>query len=216
MRLLIVALLLAISYAQTEQGNCCRALTAECLACQAGVPEEAYCAVNPWTVGCHQVTSAEPVKDEAEEASCCRALTAECLACQFGVTEEQYCAINPGAVGCYQLTSAQPKDDSEGRICCRALTAECLACSDGVTVDEYCAINPNTVGCTFATEEPKDLSDESFGEADCSQSPAFESSDVIGEAMRVAPDGNYLIVSGISQGGSPPISYVSYNPDDGS
>merc|ERR1740121_3193869 len=65
---------------------CCRALTADCLACSAKQTVEEYCAENPDTVGCSQ--------------PCCRALTADCLACSAGQTVGEYCAESPDTVGC--------------------------------------------------------------------------------------------------------------------
>ena len=45
---------------------CCRAMTAECLACDAGMSEEQYCNMSPQTAGC-------------EAKACCLAMIAECL-----------------------------------------------------------------------------------------------------------------------------------------
>jgi len=109
---------------------CCRAFSAECLACSNGVSVEEFCAENPGTADCPE-----------EPTICCRALTADCLACSAGVTVEQYCQDNAGTAGCPE----------EPTMCCRAFSAECLACSNGVSVEEFCAENPGTADCP---EEP--------------------------------------------------------------
>merc|ERR1719223_1264281 len=68
--------------------KCCRAMTAECLSCAAGVSEAEYCAANPRTYGC------EPPR------MCCMAMISSCLACSAGISEAEYCAANPNTVGC--------------------------------------------------------------------------------------------------------------------
>merc|ERR1711920_632900 len=64
-------------------------LTADCLACSAGVSVEDYCSQNPDTAGC-----------EAVAKPCCRGLTADCLARSAGVSVEDYCSQNPDTAGC--------------------------------------------------------------------------------------------------------------------
>merc|ERR1711920_283691 len=69
--------------------SCCMALTADCLACSAGMSVEDYCSQNPDTAGC-----------EAVAKPCCMGLTADCLACSAGVSVEDYCSQIPGTAGC--------------------------------------------------------------------------------------------------------------------
>merc|ERR1719323_2635605 len=76
---------------QPVEKACCRAMTAQCLACAAGVTEEEYCVQNPATDGC---------KSQPVEKACCRAMTARCLACAADMTEEEYCRMQPSTVGC--------------------------------------------------------------------------------------------------------------------
>jgi hypothetical protein len=74
---------------------CCRALTAPCLACSAGVSVEEYCDQNPGVAECFVVPD-----EEEDFMVCCMAMTASCLACQERVTVEQYCATSPQTDGC--------------------------------------------------------------------------------------------------------------------
>ena len=48
---------------------CCLALTAECLACGAGVPVELYCLVNPKTNGCDAVEVCDLVEPPFDPCS---------------------------------------------------------------------------------------------------------------------------------------------------
>jgi len=70
--------------------NCCKGLTADCLACQAKMTTEEYCKIAPQTVGC----------SETSGKACCMAMTAQCLACSNDMTEQEYCNQNPSAAGC--------------------------------------------------------------------------------------------------------------------
>merc|ERR1712117_493990 len=74
---------------------CCRAQTADCLACSAGVPEEKYCQDKPKTTGCLATAPALPGGQ-----MCCEAMTADCLACSAGVSVEKYCQDKPKTAGC--------------------------------------------------------------------------------------------------------------------
>jgi len=69
---------------------CCQEMTADCLACSAGMTVEEYCEMHPGTVGC--VTE--------EPKICCQALTAECLACSMDMAVEDYCVMFPETNGC--------------------------------------------------------------------------------------------------------------------
>ena len=101
---------------------CCRAMTAPCLACAAGVTQAEYCAKKPRTVGCPVV---EPTcaltrckegytciegKGCVREAPkpCCRAMNAKCLACTEGKTVGEYCLANPKTVGCPVIEPKEP------------------------------------------------------------------------------------------------------------
>merc|ERR1740124_647952 len=113
---------------------CCFGMTANCLACSAGMTEERYCAINPDTSGC---------KTEVE-LSCCRAYTAQCMACVAGITIEEYCHFKPHSFGC--------KSAPKPRGCCRAYTAQCMACVAGITKEEYCHFKPHSIGCNTEVE----------------------------------------------------------------
>merc|ERR1719203_1254455 len=117
-------------------------MTADCLACSAGVSVDKYCRKHPKTVGC-------------PPRMCCKAMTADCLACAQGITTEEYCDANPQVPGCFQakiLPAALEVGRAESlgkppKFCCMGMTADCLACSAGVSVDKYCRKHPKTVGC---------------------------------------------------------------------
>jgi hypothetical protein len=82
---------------------CCKAMTAECLACSAGKTKEEYCEGTPTTVGCETDTGGD------EPPMCCMAMTAECLACSAGKTKEEYCERMPTTVGCTPVRPEQPE-----------------------------------------------------------------------------------------------------------
>ena len=71
-----------------EPRICCRAMTAACLSCSAGVSMEEYCSKNPNTVGC------------VDEKVCCEAMIASCLSCKKGVSTYDYCKKFPNTFGC--------------------------------------------------------------------------------------------------------------------
>merc|ERR1712154_71433 len=81
----------------SDNGPCCYALNAKCLACQAGQTIAEYCAANH---------SNESLKDQVEgcenrvNGSCCYAMTAACLACNQGESVADYCKANPNTEGC--------------------------------------------------------------------------------------------------------------------
>merc|ERR1719414_2553071 len=99
---------------------CCEAMTAECLACAAGLTEEEFCVQQPTIDGC----KSQPVVKKV----CCRAMTAPCLACAANTTKEEYCKMQPSTRGC--------QSGEEANACCEAMTAECLACAAGLTEEE--------------------------------------------------------------------------------
>jgi len=83
---------------------CCKALTADCMSCAAGLAVEDYCAGagNAGIVGCPEVLA------RALPRPCCLAMSPTCLACSTGQTVEEYCAVNPGKYGCPELPSRCP------------------------------------------------------------------------------------------------------------
>jgi len=86
---------------------CCKAFTAECLACVANISTEEYCAQpgHADVLGCEQ-------KQEQDLKVCCLALTADCLACAQHTTAERYCAHPDHAdvPGCEDFVQVQKTD----------------------------------------------------------------------------------------------------------
>merc|ERR1719356_1548496 len=74
---------------------CCDAVTADCLACSAGMSVDDYCGQNPSTLGCPPVV-------------CCDAMTADCLACSAGMSVDDYCRQNPSTQGCAPMPTLEP------------------------------------------------------------------------------------------------------------
>merc|ERR1712072_1024266 len=72
--------------------GCCKALTAQCLACVQGVSQAEYCEEKPKIVGC------KPPPEDPKV--CCDAIIASCEACKAGVPEKEYCSRNPRMNGC--------------------------------------------------------------------------------------------------------------------
>merc|ERR1711908_19186 len=101
-----------------EKYNCCRAFTADCQSCAAGLSEEEYCKKNPSTGGC-------------EKYNCCSEQSAKCLSCAAGLSEEDYCKKNPSTGGCEKY-----------RNCCQAYNAKCESCKQGLSEEEYCKNAP--------------------------------------------------------------------------
>jgi len=75
-----------------QQVMCCKALTADCMACGQGVSTAEYCKTHPRTAGCDQASGGGGM--------CCQAMTADCLACKHDVSTEGYCQNNPDTAGC--------------------------------------------------------------------------------------------------------------------
>lgn len=48
--------------------TCCKAMTAECIACSKGMTEEEYCKENPKTTGCPDVEESDSKEDSKEES----------------------------------------------------------------------------------------------------------------------------------------------------
>lgn len=125
---------------------CCKALTAECLACAAHQTEEEYCAQHAETTGCAvlhgkpvpylvQLKSTTATTTLLSYTHCCRGNTSSCLACLADQTEEEHCADHPATKGC------------PGEPCCKEQIAACLACATYMTVEEFCAMAPYAAGC---------------------------------------------------------------------
>jgi len=113
---------------------CCRALTAGCLSCAAGMTISEYCANNADVIGCEGTRDKEP-----------RQLRNDLL------NEWRNPWINN-----HGFRSIQGKENAQTtmRACCRAGTAECLSCVAGMEIEEYCKQNPNTRGCGGAKKTP--------------------------------------------------------------
>jgi len=129
--------------------RCCRADTAQCFACVAGITKEEFCESRYRSAhkgreypGCKGVlkTEVELSALDTLRTGCCSGLTVNCLACSAGMTEERYCAENLHFPGC-------PTEVEPPRGCCSGLTVNCLACSAGITEERYCAINPHFRDC---------------------------------------------------------------------
>lgn len=84
--------------------KCCRSLTAECLACAAGLTVVEFCglrnaeAPGGHVVGCPSDSGAGGGRKPPR--ACCLALTAQCMACAQGVSVETLCREDPGTAGC--------------------------------------------------------------------------------------------------------------------
>ena len=103
--------------AQEPPDMCCRALTADCLSCTAGVTPEEYCLKRPDTAGCEEY--------HPPPQPCCMAMTADCLACSAGVTPYEYCLKHPGTAGCKTAPGACITE------CRNPQSAKCKACEEG-------------------------------------------------------------------------------------
>lgn len=141
---------------------CCRAFTAECLACSAGQTEAEYCAQHSES---HVCAGAEPPAPVPPMRPCCRAFSLDCLACAAGQSNEDYCASNPSSHVCAATEATEaantPLDsetpDTSETVCCRAFTIACLACSAGLTEDQYCEQNPGFHDCAGESQEAEEM-----------------------------------------------------------
>lgn len=124
---------------QTGAPACCKAIKAECLACQARVTKDEYCLIKPHTFGCPEKEEEKKPDGAGENQECCHEVSARCLACQAGMTQQKYCQWKPNTPGC------QP--------CCNLMISKCLACQAGWTEEEYCDSSPKTVGCPDASKK---------------------------------------------------------------
>jgi len=132
--------------------GCCFGMTANCLACAAGMTEERYCAENPDTSGCKTEVElsaldhlwaplAKFIGSGPTGRKCCYAYTLNCMACAAGMTDQRYCAENPDFYGCKTEVELSALDTLEAP----------LARTAGMSKD-YCAENPNTSRCRMQKE----------------------------------------------------------------
>jgi len=134
---------------------CCKAMTADCLACDACLTVEELCAAKPDVVGCEAGQQVERRRDDDKcdhDRMCCMAMTADCLACKACQTVEELCIAKPEVVGCESYTRHASAGCENDRVCCQGLTAECVACKKCQTVEEFCSAEPDFVGCESAKE----------------------------------------------------------------
>jgi len=139
---------------------CCRALTAECMACSQGISVQEYCISNPDTTGCDSnETATNPPTVEQEPGP---VITTQGGATTLPAVVPGNDTVEGGGGGndAPPSTPAPPPTEESmspagpPRACCRALTAECMACSQGISVQEYCISNPDTIGCDSPPAEP--------------------------------------------------------------
>ena len=149
---------------------CCKALTADCMSCAAGLTVAEFCAKKPLTAGCKTAPIADgtmkpPIADGTDTRPKCDV--------KMGPTEGNCpvakCMAPP--TGCRMVrefartsTGCCPKQcnykDAAGKSCtsttkppvicggCTDKTLRCLACHRGVDADTYCKFAPETTGCT--------------------------------------------------------------------
>jgi len=146
---------------------CCRAYTAQCQACVAGITKEEFCQSRYRSAhkgreypGCKSVLKTEVELSALGVLSgdikligsgpraCCYAFTLNCMACSAGVTEERYCAENPHFPDCKTEVELSAVDHLEVPLasilhkqkkrCCNGNTARCSACKAGVSKKVYC------------------------------------------------------------------------------
>lgn len=96
--------------------RCCKANTAECLACSVKMSEAQYCKEHPKTIGCRP-------------QRCCRALTPECMACRAGKSVEEYCSSRRRSVVC-RLKNVEQAVGTGGQVKRLELTSEFLQIPD--------------------------------------------------------------------------------------
>jgi len=130
---------------------CCRAYTASCMACAAGITVKHYCAEKPDTSGCKSVRRTEVELSALD--------TLEALLARTAGMSEDHCAENPNTSECRMIKekfcernpeslycTPQPLAEVElSARCCNGFILRCLACSARMTEKEYCAKNPNTL-----------------------------------------------------------------------
>ena len=112
----------------TRPRMCCMAMTAECMACSAGVSVEEFCKNSK-----HGRIAWLPKKTNETSYVLQRH---ECK--MYGVLS--WCIggriLQSSKHG--RLPGCPKKMPTKPRMCCRAMTAKCMACSAGVSVEEFC------------------------------------------------------------------------------
>ena len=156
---------------------CCRAATAECLACSAGVTVEEYCA-GEGAVGCDENEgSSDDGRRRLQQFDGLENVVgtvAEGVQTAINATTDALQGlgdrVQSGAQNLVNRTEtfvSNANDTIQGAIanrteegpvtsCCMAATPECLACSAGITVEEFCAGEGNAMGCDDDNEGSSD------------------------------------------------------------
>ena len=132
---------------------CCKAMTAQCLACAEGVYPHEYCQEYPQTEGCKRepdsmdgnigiIMDGSPIGTNGFDGICCKAMTAPCLACAEGVTPYEYCLKYPETIGCKSDCNDVCYDDEM-----KEDDLECIACQSGRPPKQICERFPKIEGC---------------------------------------------------------------------
>ena len=133
---------------------CCKAMTAQCLACAEGVSPHEYCQEYPQTEGCKRepdsmdgnigiIMDGSPIGTNGFDGICCKAMTAPCLACAAGVTPYEYCLKYPETIGCKSDCNDVCYDDAMEE----KDDLECKACESGRPPEQICERFPTIEGC---------------------------------------------------------------------
>jgi hypothetical protein len=133
---------------------CCKAMTAQCLACAEGLYPREYCQLYPDTAGCKRepdsmdgnigiIMDGSPIGTNGIDGICCKAMTAPCLACAEGVTPYEYCLKYPETIGCKSDCNDVCYDDEMKE----KDDLECKACESGRPPKQICALFPKIKGC---------------------------------------------------------------------
>jgi hypothetical protein len=96
---------------------CCKAETAQCVACEAGLTVELFCKMKENTnfVGCPTPSPSIPIETPKPQKLCCKANTAMCKACSAGTTVETFCSDskNQHVKGCEKEDASPEKLQEE-------------------------------------------------------------------------------------------------------
>jgi len=128
--------------------GCCRASSARCMACGAGITEEKYCAENPYTFGCKkaaEMTFKHFMTNKGRSNRAYKYCAENPNASDCRMIIEEFCAINPNSHYCTPLLRAAGTTEyfkyfmkKEGYHDSSIL---------------YCAENPNASGCRTIKEK---------------------------------------------------------------
>ena len=114
------------------QNKCCRAITAECLACSLNLSIEDYCKKHPFTAGC--------------EKTCCTATIATCESCRLQQTIHEFCIQWPSYPGCDEVCFPEDccwNSDNNWKWCFCRNKLECsqVSCTHGPErIDTCCPV----------------------------------------------------------------------------